>query len=130
MSDRITIGQLYPGRISPATPTGGAKVQQPARNPSPSRPFQEVLRDTHVQFSHHAEMRLQQRGISLQTEQLAKLGTAIDQAAAKGAKDSLILYNDIAFIVNVKNRTVVTAVDGTSMQDNVFTKIDSAVIVS
>ncbi|MOA07809.1 hypothetical protein D3C78_1275320 [compost metagenome] len=63
-------------------------------------------------------------------EQLSKIETAIDNAAAKGAKESLILMKDMALIVNVDNRTVVTAMDGSSMKDNVFTQIDSAVIIS
>jgi flagellar operon protein len=61
---------------------------------------------------------------------MAKIESAIDKAAAKGAKDSLILFKDMAFIVNVKNRTIVTAMEGSSMQDNVFTQIDSAVVIT
>ena len=61
---------------------------------------------------------------------LTEAKTAIDKAAAKGAKDSLILFKDMAFIVNVKNRTIVTAMDSSSMQDNVFTQIDSAVVIT
>jgi len=52
----------------------------------------------------------------------------VTRADEKGAKDSLVLLRDLAFIVNVKNRTVVTAVDGEHLKDNVFTNIDSAVI--
>ena len=48
----------------------------------------------------------------LKPEQMAKIESAIDKAAAKGAKDSLILFKDMAFIVNVNNRTIVTAMDG------------------
>ncbi|GJM83470.1 hypothetical protein HMSSN139_59660 [Paenibacillus sp. HMSSN-139] len=73
---------------------------------------------------------MEQRGIELKPEQLNKIESAIDSAAAKGAKDSLILLKDMALIVNVNNRTVVTAMDGSSMKDNVFTQIDSAVIIS
>ncbi|WP_231571379.1 TIGR02530 family flagellar biosynthesis protein [Gordoniibacillus kamchatkensis] len=83
-----------------------------------------------VRFSHHAETRLQQRGIKLGPDQLAKIGSAIDKAASKGAKDSLMLLGGTALIVNVPNRTVVTALDGASMQEHVFTQIDSAVIIS
>jgi flagellar operon protein len=89
-----------------------------------------MLQDQLVRFSHHAEVRLQQRGIQLQPEQLAKLESAIDKAAAKGAKDALMLLNGMALIVNIPNRTVVTALDGNSMKDNVFTQIDSAVVIS
>ncbi|MNP74933.1 hypothetical protein D3C76_1718910 [compost metagenome] len=54
----------------------------------------------------------------------------MDKAAAKGSKESLILMKDLAFIVSVPNRTVVTAMDGNSIKDNVFTQIDSAIVIS
>jgi flagellar operon protein len=75
-------------------------------------------------------MRMQQRGISLKPEQLSKIVTAVEAAEAKGAKDSLILYRDIAMIVNVPSKTVVTAIDGGSAEGNVFTQIDSAVVIT
>ncbi|MCZ8520050.1 MULTISPECIES: TIGR02530 family flagellar biosynthesis protein [Paenibacillus] len=127
MTDRITVGRLFP---NPATP--GVNRRTPAETAgSGSTPsFQSVLQNRLVRFSHHAEQRLTQRGIVLAPEQLAKLSTAIDQAAAKGAKDSLMLIGDAALIVNIKNRTVVTAIDSTSMKDNLFTQIDSAMIIS
>lgn len=92
--------------------------------------FKDVLDRNVLKFSQHAEQRIAQRGISLKPETLAKIGNAIDQAAAKGAKDSLVVYRDIAMIVNVPSRTVVTAMDGNAMQGNVFTQIDSAVIIA
>lgn len=92
--------------------------------------FKAMLEDRMVHFSNHAVKRLEQRGIELKPEQLNQIESAIDNAAAKGAKDSLILMKDMALIVNVNNRTIVTAMDGNSMKDNVFTKIDSAVIIS
>jgi flagellar operon protein len=72
---------------------------------------------------------MQQRGIELKPEQLAKLSSAIDKAAAKGAKESLVLMDSMAMIVNVKSKTIVTAIDGDAMRDNLFTQIDSAVIL-
>jgi flagellar operon protein len=59
---------------------------------------------------------------------MEKLNKAVSGAASKGAKDSLILMPNMAFIVNIPNRTVVTAMDGESIRDNVFTNIDSTVI--
>ncbi|WP_373323208.1 TIGR02530 family flagellar biosynthesis protein [Paenibacillus polysaccharolyticus] len=97
---------------------------------APSKPFAQVLEDNLLKLSNHAAKRLEQRGIELKTEQMKQIGSALDKAAAKGAKESLILMQDMAFIVNVKNRTVVTAMDSESMKDNVFTQIDSAVIIS
>ncbi|WP_040948675.1 TIGR02530 family flagellar biosynthesis protein [Gorillibacterium massiliense] len=131
MSDRLSIGQLYPGRVAPLTPvsqgTRGSKIGETAGTEQIS--FQDILQKE-LKLSHHAELRLEQRGIRLKPEQLNKIQTAVDKAAAKGAKDSLVLMNDMALIVNIKNRTIVTAMDGASLQDNVFTQIDSAIIVS
>lgn len=83
-----------------------------------------------VKFSQHALQRLNSRKIQLDSTQLNKLSQAVEKAAQKGAKESLILMNDnLAFVVSVKNKTVITAMDGANIKDNVFTNIDSAVIV-
>lgn len=127
MSERITAGQLFPHAVPPGQLQ--RKVSPAAVKPGdPS--FRELLQHQLVKFSRHAELRLEQRGIKLAPEQMNKLETAIDKAAAKGAKESLVLFPDLALIVNVKNRTVVTAVDGGQMKENIFTQIDSAVIIS
>lgn len=127
MSERITVGQLYTG---PVTPNMLRKPQTGDTSNTPTKPFAQVLEDNLLKLSNHAAKRLEQRGIELKTEQMKQIGSALDKAAAKGAKESLILMQDMAFIVNVKNRTVVTAMDSASMKDNVFTQIDSAVIIS
>ncbi len=92
--------------------------------------FAEVLKkkSPEVNFSAHAQARLKSRNISMTPEMMQKLGDAISGAQSKGSRDSLVLLSDMAFIVNVPNRTVVTAMDGESVKDNVFTNIDSAVI--
>ena len=83
-----------------------------------------------VKFSQHATQRLQTRNINLTSTQMNQLQNAVDKAAQKGARESLILMNnDLALVVSVTNRTVITAMDGASIKDNVFTNIDSAVIV-
>ncbi|MGF7029728.1 flagellar operon protein [Paenibacillus mucilaginosus] len=125
MTDRFTVGRLYP---NPAGP--GVQRRLPAEGAGAGASFQSVLQNQLVRFSHHAEQRLIQRGITLAPEELVKLSSAIDKAAAKGAKDSLMLIGDAALIVNIKNRTVVTAIDSASMKDNLFTQIDSAMIIS
>ncbi len=135
MSELIPAGQLYPHSIPPGTLKPGAAKRNTTAASAPAvrtaaNSFEHILQDRLIHFSRHAEVRLQQRGIHLKPEHLSRLQTAIDQAAAKGSKDSLILFKDMALIVNVPNRTVVTAMDGKSMQDNVFTQIDSAVVVS
>jgi flagellar operon protein len=66
----------------------------------------------------------------LDNQQITQLGAAVDKAAQKGARESLVLMNrDLALVVSVTNRTVITAMDGNSIRDNVFTNIDSAVII-
>ncbi|MGZ4030869.1 MAG: TIGR02530 family flagellar biosynthesis protein [Tumebacillaceae bacterium] len=78
-------------------------------------------------FSAHALERLRVRNIRLTPDDLTRLGGAIDKAAAKGGRESLVVCNDVAYVVSIKNRTVITAVDASSMNDHVFTQIDSAV---
>lgn len=89
-----------------------------------SKPISEPLK-----FSAHASARLQSRNLELSPEQMRKLNEAVDKAAAKGLDDTLILTKDAAFIVSVKNRTVVTAMDRATLDGNVFTNIDGAVIL-
>ena len=96
--------------------------------------FQKIL-DTEfkkaqsVRFSAHATRRLESRNIQFTSKEQAQLARAVDRAANKGARDSLILLNNLALVVNVKNRTVITAMDAEQMQEGVFTNIDSAFIV-
>jgi flagellar operon protein len=124
MNDKMTIGRLYPGRLAPP-PGLKPKVQTPESKAT----FKEILDKQVLTFSQHAQARLMQRGITFSEQDIARIETAVDKAAAKGAKDSLIMMNRIALIVNVPNKTVVTAMDEASMQDHVFTQIDSAVII-
>lgn len=81
-----------------------------------------------VAFSAHAKARLAERGISLSEQTLARLGTAIDQLAGKGARESLVYLDGTAFVVSVPKRTVITAMDGRT-NDNIITNIDSAAIL-
>lgn len=92
--------------------------------------FSEQLRSKidGVRFSAHAATRLKSRNIEMTEEIIGKLEKAVSGAADKGARDSLILMKDLAFIVNIPNRTVITAMDGESIKQNIFTNIDSAVI--
>ena len=80
-----------------------------------------------VQFSKHASMRLNDRKVSLSSEQIKRVESGIEKASQKGINDSLVLVDDIALVVNVKNKVVITAMNGNN--DNIFTNIDGAVIV-
>lgn len=82
-----------------------------------------------LKFSNHAIERMQTRGISYTPERLQKLDEAVKKAAAKGSKDTLVLMDDSALIVSVKNNTVVTVMDKNNMRENVFTNIDSTVMI-
>jgi len=82
-----------------------------------------------LKFSAHAIDRLKSRGISFDQETLRRLENAVDKAATKGSKESLILTDDSALIVSIKNKTVITAMDRDAMKENVFTNIDSTVII-
>lgn len=126
MSDSFKIGQLFPMQVHP-----GAfdKTKKSTALNQEQLNFQDVLNQQLLKFSHHAEIRMAQRGIELPSERINQLNDAIDSAASKGAKDSLIVLGDIAMIVNVPSRTVVTTMDGTQMKSNVFTQIDSAIII-
>lgn len=125
MSERV----FFPQPIIPVQPPGQSGKAKPQQRPEE---FQKVLDQQigQLKFSQHAQQRLNARNIRLSTQQIAQLNSAVDKAAAKGAKESLILMQDLAFVVSVKNKTVITAVDGANLKDNVFTNIDSAVIVT
>lgn len=81
-----------------------------------------------VKFSKHAANRLSDRNIELSNGQLERLNSGTEQASKKGINESLVLVDDMAFIVNIKNNTVITAMDKNSSDENVFTNIDGAVI--
>ena len=115
-------------------------LQQPAAQPVKQQPlsgrteFQKLLEkktaavDGGINFSAHATKRLQQRSLELSTDEVERLTTAVDRAADKGARESLVLLNGMAFVVSVTNRTVITAMDSDQMKENVVTHIDSAVL--
>jgi flagellar operon protein len=100
--------------------------------------FQDILQQkltgtgdtvTPLKFSKHASMRLDQRDITLSAEQSERLEAGVQKAGEKGIEESLVIVDSLAFIVNVPNQTVVTAMDQSESMDNVFTNIDGAVII-
>jgi len=82
-----------------------------------------------VLFSAHAENRMKERGIQLTEQDLQKLDTAVSDLEKKGARESLVYMDGTAFVVSVRNRTVITAMDGSRPQENIITNIDSAAIL-
>ncbi len=83
-----------------------------------------------VKFSKHAMQRLQDRNITLDDATMEKLNQVVERMSQKGSREALIYLNDIAMVVGIAQRTVVTAIDGKSAKENIFTNIDSAAILS
>lgn len=90
--------------------------------------FQEIFKEASegVKFSKHAAERLETRSIAMTEAQKERLEGAVLQAKQKGMKESLVMVDNLAFILNVKNNTVITAVD--NVKQGVFTNIDGAII--
>lgn len=111
------------------------------KNPSsssinPEISFEEILkqkqdagRSSELKFSKHAATRLADRNISLTDEQNVRLESGVQKASEKGINESLVIVDSLAFIVNIPNKTVVTAMDQGETTDNIFTNIDGAVII-
>lgn len=109
------------------------------RVPSKGASFEDVLNrkleenrsvspQSQVKFSKHAMTRLDNRNISLTEVQMERLNEGARKAGEKGIKESLVLVDELAFIVNVENKTVVTAMNQGNNDENIFTNIDGAVI--
>ena len=114
------------------------KPQETKSSYLPEISFQDVLRQKQnesvmesstLKFSKHAASRLNDRNIALTDSQNVRLENGVKQASEKGITESLVLVDSLAFIVNVPNRTVVTALDQTEANSNIFTNIDGAVII-
>lgn len=126
MTDKII---LIP---QPIVPAGGNRGIPSSNRPKGGPSFEEFLSQSldgsPIQFSRHAQQRIADRGIHFSPSDLGRLNEAVDQIRAKGGRDSLVLLNENALVVSVKNNQVVTVVDRENLKDNVFTNIDSAII--
>jgi flagellar operon protein len=128
MQDPTINPALLPPGVEPVQkPSPGATAGAPLKGPA----FDEVLRQRvgAVKFSGHALQRVERRGIDLDANNtLPRLEAGVERAASKGARDSVVFVDGTAFVVSVRNKTVITAVDSEHMREHVFTNIDSAVI--
>jgi flagellar operon protein len=115
-----SFGEVFQEKLTPlAKPTDpGTLVGPPKLNPHPD-----------LKLSAHAQQRLTSRNIQLDRGDWDRINDGVNRAAAKGSKEALVMSDKAALVVSIKNRTVITAVDPASMKDNVFTNIDTAVIV-
>ena len=110
------------------TPVGNVRANPVKQN------FGEILsaefnKSDGLKLSAHAERRLMERNVVLGREDIQKIEGAVHKAAAKGSRESLVIYGDLALVANIKNRTIITAMEGKDMSEHVFTNIDSAVII-
>ncbi|MFP4017453.1 MAG: TIGR02530 family flagellar biosynthesis protein [Halanaerobiales bacterium] len=132
MSNRLMANQpLQP--IRPGSIDKNKQVNKSSNNNGQAKfaeVFKQKLEETsNVKFSKHAKNRLISRNINLSEKDLNQLASGVKKAAEKGSRDSLIMVNNVAYLVSVQNKTVVTAVDDNSMEDRIFTNIDSAVFM-
>jgi flagellar operon protein len=114
------------------TPVTQRVVQPQAGGVQKGADFAQILQSKlspTLKFSAHALDRLQKRNITFTQETMNQLNDAVAKAESKGCRESLVLMKDLALIVSVKNRTVITAIDGERIKENIFTNIDSAVIM-
>ncbi len=109
---------LQPSGANETTKLGQIRAQMPNGAASASA----------LKFSNHSIERMHSRGITYSPEQMKSIESAVAKAAAKGSKDTLVLTENSALIVSVKNSTVVTVMDRQAMKENVFTNIDSTVM--
>jgi flagellar operon protein len=128
--------QLVRAKVQTGLPGGAVRPSgEPAQ--APSRSFSDVLQEKMngtVTFSKHAQKRINSRQIGMNEQEIDKLKEVIGKLEHKGVKESLVLLQnrdreDFAFVVNVKNRTVITALTETMMKENIFTNIDSTVVL-
>lgn len=100
----------------------------------PQSTFEQLLQEKlqekeSLQFSKHSKERIAQRGIEMTEELLGRMNEAATSAKQKGAKDVVMIDKEAVFIVSIPNNTVITAMNGNEMKQNIFTKIDGAVLI-
>lgn len=131
MEDPIRLNErvLGPQPLGPQT-AGRNRAAKPTQGPSFAETMQQVQKAqaAGLRFSGHAQTRIASREIALNAGHMERIQGAVQRAEAKGSRDSLILLEHAALVVNIPNRTVITVVDQQAMKENVFTNIDSAVI--
>ncbi|MDR0804207.1 MAG: hypothetical protein LBN42_00300 [Oscillospiraceae bacterium] len=129
----MTIGelQLQAGRLEQF---GNSKKIQSVKSEIPQgsgETFAEILskKSKELSFSAHALRRLESRNIGVDNDTLGRLTKGVDIAENKGASEALVLVDNTAFVVSIRNHKVITAMSGGDLKENVFTNIDSTVIM-
>ena len=115
--------------------TGNQTVNIPETKQAEGESFAEALRskineNQGVEFSKHAIHRLEERSIDLEADNtLERLNKGVEIAAEKGSSETLVLVDTTAFVVSVKNNKVITTLSNEDLTGNIFTNIDSTVIM-
>jgi flagellar operon protein len=128
MSDRLRIDDLLIHRQGPRPDLRTSRASQTPPSGSSFADALRTARDNPLKFSAHAQTRIQSRHIALGPLEMHRIEGAVDRAASKGSRESLVMLDQTALVISVANRTVITVVDKDNLKQNVFTNIDSAVI--
>ena len=127
--ENYRIGGVRVDQIKRRAEVGETPAKAKVQNEDFVKQLDNSLRNiANLKFSGHAIERLADRGVEITGETAQRLENAIDVAQEKGSRDSLVLLDELAFVVSVKNRTVITACNTQNMKEGVFTKIDSTIL--
>ena len=126
--------KIINGKVYPTIDKVNVDLSRQTKEIRSTTNFKDVLSKTvsnndSFMISNHAAERLQNRNISLNSADMNKINEGINKAEEKGSKECLILYKDVALVTSIKNRTIITAMDKESSKGNVFTNIDSVVML-
>ncbi|MCS7179994.1 MAG: hypothetical protein NZ891_01405 [bacterium] len=106
-----------------------SKVKNKGIPQNKNEEFNKIIEEQKLKFSSHAIKRLEKRNITIKPDDLQQIEKAVEIARTKGSRETLILLDKYAFIVSVKNNTIVTAIDYEEMKEKIFTQIDSTIIL-
>jgi flagellar operon protein len=122
--NKITLRPIQPND------SAAAKVKQ-----GQQKPFASVLMEqlnssvSGIKFSKHAAQRLEERNITLTMDDLRKIEDTVARASQKGLKESLFVMQGVSMVVNIENKTVVTAMTNSDTKDGFVTNIDSVALL-
>lgn len=122
---------MNPIRIVQPPITYNNKLTQPKNNETANTQFQNLLNEAQqkLKISKHASQRITQRNINISDVEWNKIEEKMQVAKSKGLNESLFLTQNAALIINVKNAIVVTALNRTEASNQIFTNIDSAILI-
>jgi flagellar operon protein len=128
MSYRVINGKLYSIDDYSKLSSDNKKNQQ-IKTPFEDLLSKEAAKKDSFLISNHAAERLRERNIFLNERDMHRINEGLNKAMEKGSNESVLLYKDLVLVASIKNRTIITAVDRGSSKDNVFTNIDSVVLL-